>query len=93
MTDTEYRERVADLYHWGAALFRECSGGSGARRALCRYLNRGKRAGFAQEELIDLLGVSSPSVLDTAGCDDAQTKLVMSMMGTLSDEEIAGAEQ
>jgi hypothetical protein len=93
MTDAEYRKCVADLYDWGAALFREGCGCIGTRQALCRYLNRGKKAGFSQEELIDFLGISSPSVLDTAGCDAAQAEVVMSMLGTLSDEEILGAQK
>jgi hypothetical protein len=58
-----------------------------------RYLALGKLAGVSQGELIDFLGVSSPSVLELAGYTDEEQKQVMALLGKLSDEEIHDQEK
>ena len=59
--------------------------------ACCRYFRRGPLAGMSQSELIDFLGLSSPSVLDLAGYSPEAAQQVMEMSGRLSEEEIQGS--
>jgi hypothetical protein len=56
--------------------------------ACCRYFRRGPLAGLSQSELIDFLGLSSPSVLDLAGYPPEAAQQVMEIAGRLSEEEI-----
>jgi len=58
------------------------------RRACCRYFRRGSLTGLTQNELIDSLALSTPSVLDTAGYSAEAAQQVMDMLGGISDEEI-----
>jgi len=59
--------------------------------ACCRYFRRGPLTGLSQSELIDFLGLSSPSVLDLAGYPPEVAQQVMEMAGRLSEEEIYNA--
>lgn len=61
---------------------------TGVRDALRRYLKQGIGAGFSTGELIDWLGISSPSILDDAGFDDAEAAEAMKIVGLLTDDEI-----
>jgi hypothetical protein len=56
------------------------------RRACIRYFRRGHEAGVSHAELIDFLGVSTPSVLDKAGYSDEDSQRVMDMLVEISDE-------
>ena len=58
-----------------------------------RNLALGKLAGISQGELIDFLGVSSPSVLEIAGYTDEEQEQVMTLLGQLSDGEIHAQEK
>lgn len=58
------------------------------RKAACRYFNLGLAAGLSTGELVDFLGVSSPSILSRAGYDDKESRLIMELIGQLTDEEI-----
>lgn len=58
------------------------------RRACCRYFKRGGLIGLSQQELIDSLALSAPSVLETAGYPPDAAERVMDMIGGISDEEI-----
>jgi hypothetical protein len=58
------------------------------RAAICRYLRRGAAAGYSTAELVDFLGVSSPSVLEMAGYSDEAALRVMEMLADIEDEEI-----
>jgi uncharacterized protein DUF6882 len=58
------------------------------RQACCRYFRRGQTLGLSQAELIDWLGLSMPSVLDTAGYSPEDSERVMDMVGEISDQEI-----
>ena len=61
------------------------------RRALARFFKRGLDAGVSTGELVDLLGVSSPSVLDRAGFTDVESGRAMDVVSQLTDEEIAAS--
>jgi hypothetical protein len=58
------------------------------RAALCRYLKQGKGAGFSTGELVDWLGVSSPSLLTQAGYTDDEATRAMDTLGSITDQEI-----
>jgi hypothetical protein len=63
------------------------------KRALCRYYKRGERANLTAGELIDFLGVSTPSILDQAGYDDEESEALMSISDSLTDGEIKDSDQ
>ena len=58
------------------------------RQAICRYLKQGTGAGFSTGELVDWLGISSPSLLDQAGYNDAEATRIMATLADISDQEI-----
>lgn len=58
------------------------------RRACCRFFKRGTLIGLSQQELIDSLALSVPSVLEAAGYPPDAAERVMEMIGGISDEEI-----
>lgn len=58
------------------------------RCACCRYFKKGLSAGLSYPELIDFLGVSSPSILELAGYSNAEVQKVMDGLGSISDDEI-----
>lgn len=61
------------------------------RAALGRYFRRGADADFSHSELIDFLGISTPSVLDMAGYSLAAASRVMEMLRDMKDDELYGA--
>jgi hypothetical protein len=64
----DYAERMERVCLAAAAEFRSCRGDLLAQvRVCCRYFEIGERDGISHGELIDFLGISSPSVLDQAG--------------------------
>lgn len=63
----------------------------GQRQACCRYFRRGALVGLTQQELIDSLALTAPSVLDTAGYPPDAAERVMDMVGGISDEEIGNS--
>jgi hypothetical protein len=69
--------------------FRNCTEDQEQQRlTCCRYFRRGPLTGMTQNELIDSLGLSSPSVLDAAGYSAEAAQQVMDLVGGISDEEI-----
>ena len=58
------------------------------RQACCRYFRRGELTDVSHSELIDFLGVSTPSVLAMAGYSDADVQRVMEMIANISGAEI-----
>jgi hypothetical protein len=58
------------------------------RQTCCRYFRRGILIGLSQQELIDSLALTAPSVLDAAGYPPEAAERVMEMIGGISDEEI-----
>ena len=61
------------------------------RQVLCRYFGRGLRAHLTPPELIDFLGVSTPTILETAGYNDEESDALMAMSGSLTAADIAEA--
>lgn len=59
------------------------------RRVACRYLRNGSMVDISHAELIDLLAVSTPSVLDRAGYSDEQAQPIMDMLATITDKEFS----
>lgn len=56
--------------------------------ALCRYYKRGEQANLTAGELIDFLGVSSPSILDMAGYTRIESDALFAISDKLTDDEI-----
>src|SRR5258708_18870723 len=84
-----YRRIVGKLTNQAAAEFRQASQSiAEQRQACCRYFKRGELADISQPELIDFLGVSTPSVLDMAGYSDTDAQRLMEMIADISENEI-----
>jgi len=89
-----YEDEIGRVTELSAKEFRASERSESALRiVLARYLALGRLAGISQGELIDFLGVSSPSVLEVAGYSDEEQDQVMVLLGRLSDEEIRVQEQ
>ena len=85
----EYEAAVRKFTRLAADDFRQSSATEREQRAaICRYFRRGAAADFSHPELIDFLGVSTPSVLDMAGYSDSAAQRVMEMLADITDEEI-----
>ena len=82
---TEFTRRAAEDFRRSVATEQE------QRAAICRYFRRGADADFSHPQLIDFLGVSTPSVLDMAGYSDAAAQRVMDMLGDITAEQIHSA--
>jgi hypothetical protein len=81
--------RMEWLQRYGADELRVAKGNvKSIRIALCRYLKQGKGAGFSTGELVDWLGVSTPSILGKAGYSDGETEEAMQILGQVTDSEI-----
>ena len=74
----DYRERIERVCGETAAQLRSCRDDLLAQlRVCCQYFEKGESESISHEELIDFLGVSSPSVLDRAGYSDSEAQRVM----------------
>jgi len=84
----DYSERIARVC-------RECANALPATRGdllaqlriLCRYFEHGEQEGISHGELIDFLGVSTPSVLDDAGYSDAEALDLMKALALITYDE------
>ena len=75
---SDYGERIERVCSGAASEFRACPSDLLSQlRVCCRYFQRGEYEGISHGELIDFLGVSSPSVLDRAGYSNEQAQRVM----------------
>lgn len=82
-------ELIRNFASEAAGDFRNCTESfEGQRRACCRFFKRGALIGLSQQELIDALALSVPSVLESAGYPADAAERVMEMIGGISDEEI-----
>lgn len=83
----DWEERLERVLTGAADDFRACSAAGEPEwlRACARYFDDGERVGFDHGELIDYLGVSSPSVLERAGYNEAQALRVMELLPLLGD--------
>jgi len=79
LVDEVTREAAHDFRRAGQSIEEQ-------RQACVRYFRRGHTAGLSHPELIDFLGVSSPSILDKAGYSDEDSQRVMDMLADMSDE-------
>ncbi|MFA5192908.1 MAG: hypothetical protein WC740_19530 [Verrucomicrobiia bacterium] len=81
----DYDKRIEMVCREAAAEFRSCRDDLLAQvRVCCHYFQNGKREGISHAELIDFLGISSPSVLDRAGYSDAETQRVMEALALIT---------
>jgi len=89
MNKSEYPQVLEEFLAEAAVMFRN-SGKSekDLRSSLAKYLGRGLTKSISQGELIDFLGVSSPSVLEEAGYSETEQERAMSLLGALTDAEI-----
>jgi phosphohistidine phosphatase SixA len=88
-TDEEYFAFVAWLSEQTANELQAARGDTEAQKqALCRYYRRGLRANLTAEELIDFLGVSSPSIWEEAGYSEAEADALMQLSDSLTDDDI-----
>jgi hypothetical protein len=91
VTEEQYFEYVDWLSAQTAEALRAAKGDSAAQKlALCRYYKRGDRANLTPGELIDFLGVSTPSILDDAGYNEEEGDALMQLSDNLTYEEING---
>jgi hypothetical protein len=89
MHDDEHRARVDELYRISAALLRGVRQPPALRAALAKFFHRWTAMGFTTGELVDFLGVSSPSIRERAGFTDDEASAAMDIVATLTDDEIA----
>lgn len=79
-TIEEYRAFVDWLSGIAASELRTARGNREQQiQALRRYYARGERANLTVGELVDFLGVSTPSILDTAGYTDEEALAAMEL--------------
>ncbi len=88
--DEREDSRLMELIDQAAADLRNAKSPQHLRAALCRYLRQGAALRRSTGELVDYLGVSTPSIVDRAGYSDQQAEEVVRVLGTLTDEEISG---
>ena len=85
----DYERSLSGFTRLAADDFRQSAANEqGQRAAICRYLRSGAAANYSHAELVDFLGVSSPSVLDMAGYSDEAALSVTEMLADITDEEI-----
>jgi hypothetical protein len=81
----DYAERIKRVCNEAATEFRSCRDNLLAQaRVCCHYLESGEREGISHGELIDYLGISSPSVLDRAGYSDPEAQRVMDLLALIT---------
>ncbi len=81
----DYSERIERVCSSAIAEFRSCRDDLLAQlRVCCRYFESGEREGISQGELIDFLGISSPSVLDRADYSQSEAQRLMEALTLIS---------
>ena len=58
------------------------------KQILCRYYKRGERANLTAGELVDFLGISSPSIFDMANYTEAESDAAMQISDGLTDDDL-----
>lgn len=91
MDEDGYGLRVDELYRIGAEHLKNVRHLPTLWIELSKFFNRWTAAGFSTGELVDYLGVSSPSILERAGFTDDEATVAMDVVATLTDDEIATA--
>lgn len=91
-TEEEYTDFVNWLSGTAASELRAAKGDpEQQKQALCRYYKRGEKANLTAGELVDFLGVSTPSILDMAGYTDEEADAVMELSSTLCEDIVVSA--
>ena len=91
LSPEDYKRSVTEFTRLAAEDFRHSVATEEEQRAaISRYFLRGADADFSHPELIDFLGVSTPSVLDMAGYSDAAAQRVMHMLADITDKQMPG---
>jgi len=81
-------KNICELKDLFVRAFSEAKGTEKIRDVCCGYFKWGKNHQITTGELVDYLGVSSPSILDKAQYSEAEAKDVMELIGLITDEEI-----
>ena len=77
----DYDDRIERVCARAADELRSCRDDVLAQlRVCCHYFESGDREGISHGELVDFLGVSSPSVLDRAGYSDQEALRAMELL-------------
>jgi len=87
----DYERTVSEFTRLAAEDFRPSATEYEQRAAIRRYFRRGADVDFSHPELIDFLGVSTPSVLDMAAYSDTAAQRVMEMLADITDEQLRSA--
>lgn len=87
--ELKQNEEIDRIIHESVLEFKQVIGKEEKRKACCRYFKRGIQAGLSQEELIDFLGMSDPSILFLSGYTEEEELEIMELIGEISDSEIA----
>jgi hypothetical protein len=83
-----YQRSVSQFTQLAAADFRRSAATEQEQRAaICRYFRRCE-VDYSVAELIEFLGVSTPSILSMAGYSDEAAQRVMEMLADITEEEI-----
>jgi hypothetical protein len=85
---SSYDQKINELKATFIRAFSEAKGTEKVRDVCCRYFKWGKNHRISTGELVDYLGVSSPSVLDEAEYSDTEAQDVMKIIGLITDDEI-----
>ena len=93
ISNEEYHALVAGLSEQAAEELRQAKHSLEAQKsALCRYYKRGERVNLSTGELIDFLGVSTPSIIDKAGYNEEEGDALMQISDALRDEEVSSVD-
>lgn len=88
-TREEYRDFVGWLSEIAASDLRLAKGNPELQKqAICRYYKRGEKANLSSGELIDFLGVSTPSIFDMADYSDEEGDDAMEIASLVTDEDL-----
>ena len=86
----DYDDRIERVCARAADELRSCRDDVLAQlTACCRYFESGEREDISHGELIDYLGVSSPSVFDRAGYSDQEGLRVMELLRLITYDRTA----
>jgi hypothetical protein len=81
----DYAERIEHICREAIIQFNSCHDDLLAQiRVCCNYFETGEQEGISHGELIDFLGISSPSVLDRAGYSNTETLQVMKALSLIT---------
>lgn len=83
-----YNQSINELKEIFRQAFTESKGTDKLRVVCCQYFKQGKKYGITTGELVDFLGISSPSILDEAQYSDSEAQEVMNIISLITDEEI-----